>query len=81
MSFPVSPSDLLDEDSPDLGKVKLKTESIGTLNLGIGPHYALELGRRWLFMTKAETGLAFGAKGKILYELEKEYLTDRKSVV
>lgn len=73
MSFPVSPSDLLDEDSPDLGKVKLKTESIGTLNLGIGPHYALELGRRWLFMTKAETGLAFGAKGKILYELEKEY--------
>ena len=73
MSFPVSPSDLLDEDSPELGKVKLKTESIGTLNLGIGPHYALGLGHQWLFMAKAETGLAFGAKGKMLYEIEKEY--------
>ena len=73
MSFPVSPSDLLDEDSPELGKVKLKTESIGMLNLGIGPHYALGLGHQWLFMAKAETGLAFGAKGKMLYKTEKEY--------
>ncbi|MDO4703772.1 phosphatase PAP2 family protein [Tannerella sp.] len=75
MSFPVSPSDnfLLDEEYPDLGNVKLRTESIGTLNIGIGPHYALDLGNRWLLMAKAETGLAFGAKGKIMYELEKNY--------
>ncbi len=75
MSFPISTSEgfLLDEEYPELGKVKLRTESIGTLNIGIGPHYALELGNRWLLMAKVETGLAFGAKGKILYELEKEF--------
>lgn len=75
MSFPVSASEMfpIDENDPDIGHARLLTQSIGTLNLGLGPYYALELTDKWLFMAKADVGLALGAKGKMSFELDKDY--------
>lgn len=71
-SFPISKGDITDEeDLETFGKVDMITESIGTLNFAVGPYYALQLSEKWLFMTKAQLGVNFGARGKISYEFEK----------
>lgn len=71
-SFPISKGDATDPESfEEFGKVDMITQSIGTLNFAVGPYYALELSKKWLFMAKAHLGVNFGAKGKISYEFEK----------
>lgn len=70
-SFSINPSlpFLLDDDDPSLGNAKLLMESIGTMNVSVGPQFGYTFSDKWLFMAKAQLGLAFGAKGKVSFEL------------
>jgi len=73
-SFPISAGDATDNDIlEEFGKIKVQTQSIGTLNTSIGPYFAHEFSKKWILMLKAQAGLSFGAQGKITYEFEKTH--------
>ncbi|MFA5619621.1 MAG: phosphatase PAP2 family protein [Weeksellaceae bacterium] len=64
-SFTVKPLHF-DFDDPELGSMDIITESLGFLNVDLGPYYAHHFSDDWLLMLKATGGYSFPAHGKVL---------------
>jgi len=71
VSFPISTDETTISD-PDIGSStsSIVTQSIGALNLTIGPHYTYEITPDWLIQAKFGAGVALGATGKISFKYE-----------
>lgn len=66
VSFPISTNSENFSD-PDFGSLQtdIVTQSIGALNLTVGPHYTYRFAPKWLLQAKAGAGITAGATGKI----------------
>lgn len=67
-SFPLQKNETLTIEQQNIlddFKLKVNTISIGTLNFGVGPFYAIHLSDKWNIMFKSLLGFSFGAKGAI----------------
>ena len=70
VTFAVDPSEEMAVDAarPERGHMRLQAQSVGTVNMSVGPYFAVEPGERWVFIAKANVGLAFAAKGTVTAE-------------
>lgn len=71
VSFPIS-TDESTIDDPDFGSstYSVVTQSMGALNLTIGPHYTYEMTPDWLLQAKVGAGIMAGATGKVSLKIE-----------
>lgn len=72
VTFAVDPSERMAVDAarPERGHMRLQAQSVGTMNMSVGPYFAFEPGERWVVMGKANVGLALAAKGTVTAEPE-----------
>lgn len=71
VSFPISTNSESFSD-PDFGSLtaEIVTQSIGALNLTVGPHYTYRFAPKWLVQAKAGAGVTVGATGKISFRVD-----------
>ena len=71
MSFPISTNENSITD-PDFGflNAEIVTQSIGALNLTVGPHYTYQFAPKWLLQGKIGAGVTVGATGKISFKVD-----------
>lgn len=74
VTFPVDPSAPMwvDASQPERGHMRMQAQSVGTVNVSVGPYFAVEPIDRWVVMGKANLGLAFAAKGMVTPEPERD---------
>ena len=74
VTFPVDPSAPMwvDAAHPERGHMRLQAQSVGTVNMSLGPYYAITPAERWVMMAKVNAGLAFAAKGTVTPEPERD---------
>ncbi len=65
-SFPISTEDIFQYDD-DLGSfnASIVTQSMGVMNVMLGPNYTAFLSDHWLLQAKLNAGVAIGASGKV----------------
>lgn len=75
-SFPISTDDLFEyDDSPGSVNASIVTQSMGVMNLMVGPNYTAFFSDKWLMQAKLNAGVAIGASGKVslaLTEVEED---------
>ncbi|WP_413513527.1 phosphatase PAP2 family protein [Myroides odoratus] len=60
----------VDENTPEYIKdANIVTESLGNLNLGIGPYYAVHFSDRWNLMIKGLVGYSVAANGRVVLKI------------
>ena len=71
VSFPISTNENSITD-PDFGflNAEIVTQSIGALNLTVGPHYTYQFAPKWLLQGKIGAGVTVGATGKISFKVD-----------
>lgn len=71
VSFPISTNSESFSD-PDFGSLtaEIVTQSIGALNLTVGPHYTYRFAPKWLVQAKVGAGITVGATGKISFRVD-----------
>ncbi len=76
-SFPIRPIQFpLDDEYSTTFDVE--TQSLGFLNVGVGPYYAYDISDRWQLMLKTTAGYSSGSNGKVFLESELIALPDNK---
>ncbi len=68
-SFQVSPIPF-DLDQQLATDIEVDTQSLGFINIGIGPYYAYDFSNRWQLMLKTTAGYAGGSAGKVFFQSE-----------
>lgn len=73
-SFPISTDDLIFDDE-EIGQIsaELITQSIGTLNFTVGPHFTHRFNPQTLLQLKAGAGISGGAKGQVSVKVREEF--------
>lgn len=80
-SFPITPSrSLTSETDPEFANVKMITQSMGTLNLAVGPYFAYGLSTKWLLQAKINCGISLGAKGIISFKFNNAHRSDELEI-
>lgn len=70
-SFPINNSAVEEVDMFEgVRRLDIITQSIGTLNAGLGPYYHVELNEKWSAMFKTQYGYSFGSEGNISLRVE-----------
>lgn len=60
----------VDENTPEyIKEADIVTESLGNLNLGIGPYYAVHFSDRWNLMIKGLVGYSVAANGRVVLKI------------
>lgn len=68
-SFPISPI-RFDFDDPTWKSFDIVTQSLGFINMDIGPYFAYEFSDKWLMMLKTTIGYSSPSSGKVLIKNE-----------
>ncbi len=72
-SFPIG-SLKFDYDDPAMGHYEINTQSLGFVNMGIGPYFAHDFSDKWQMMLKSIAGYSSPAGGKVM--LQDQSFTD-----